>query len=50
MEKATIGFAVVLLSALLFAALSRPACSEGYMSLFSPINGWVCLAGYKPQQ
>jgi hypothetical protein len=48
MEKAGIGFAIILLVTVTIALWSRPACTTGFIPAFTPLDGWVCLAGYKP--
>jgi hypothetical protein len=48
MEKAGIGFAIILMVALILVLWSRPACTNGFIPSFTPLSGWVCIAGYKP--
>jgi hypothetical protein len=48
MEKAGNGFAIIFLVAVIVVLWSRPACTTGFIRAFTPLNGWVCLAGYKP--
>jgi hypothetical protein len=42
---AVIGGLIILLAMI----LTEPVCREGYSASLS-FNGWVCIAGYKPQR
>ncbi|MBP1091962.1 hypothetical protein JOE50_002492 [Bradyrhizobium japonicum] len=49
MDQRTWGLvSVVILGIILNAWLTKPNCRDGFVSILSPINGWVCVPGYKP--